>query len=128
MEVLDKKLYKKVKSEADKKFLAKTSAYKSSWITREYKKRGGTYSGKKPTNKGLTRWYKEEWVDLNRPTKTGYENCGRKSSNNGKYPLCRPLKKITKNTPKTVKEISKEIIKQNKKLKKQLKQNGNVKF
>lgn len=36
---------------------------------------------------GLTKWFKEEWVDL----KTGKE-CGRKSAKNSKrpYPSCRP--------------------------------------
>ena len=36
-------LYGKVKSDADVKFLSKTSAYKSAWIVREYKKRGGRF-------------------------------------------------------------------------------------
>jgi hypothetical protein len=39
------------------------------------------------TKGGLTKWFKEEWVDL----KTGKE-CGRKSAKNSKrpYPSCRP--------------------------------------
>ena len=117
---LDQTLYKKVKREADKKFEAPTSAYKSSWIVREYKKRGGKYSKRSPKKSkstGLQRWYREEWVDLNRPIKKngkviGYKKCGRKSSKSkGKYPLCRPSKRITKKTPKTYKELSKGSIK-----------------
>jgi len=46
---LDKKLYETVKKESDKKFDENTSIYKSSWIVREYKKRGGKYKGKKMT-------------------------------------------------------------------------------
>lgn len=37
-------LYSRVKSEAKKKFDRFPSAYASSWIVREYKKRGGKYS------------------------------------------------------------------------------------
>lgn len=43
------KLYSRVKSEAKKKFKVTPSAYSSAWIVREYKKRGGKYSGKKPS-------------------------------------------------------------------------------
>jgi len=45
-EPLDKKLYEKVKRQADKKF-DKPSAYRSAWIVREYKSKGGKYSGKR---------------------------------------------------------------------------------
>ena len=41
---IDKKLYSKVKSLAKKKFDVWPSAYGSSWLVREYKKRGGKYS------------------------------------------------------------------------------------
>jgi hypothetical protein len=126
------KLYKQVKKEADAKFETKTSIYKSSWIIREYKKRGGEFEGPKPKKSGLKRWYKENWVDLKRPIRNsvgkiiGYHKCGRKSvkskdkskdknkhNGNGNdiaYPLCRPSKKITSKTPRTYKEISKQSI------------------
>lgn len=84
-------LYKIVKKEADRKF-DKPSAYKSGWLVKEYKKRGGEYSGKKP-NKGLTRWFKEDWKDIN-PNKT-----------KNTYPVYRPTKRITKDTPLTASEI-----------------------
>ena len=42
-------LYKRVKAMAKRKFDVTPSAYSSAWIVREYKKRGGTYSGKKPS-------------------------------------------------------------------------------
>jgi len=48
----DPSLYEKVKKEADEKY-SKPSAYKSGWIVKTYKDRGGTYSGAKP-KKGLT--------------------------------------------------------------------------
>ena len=39
------KLYNRVKAEAKKKFDVWPSAYASAWLTKEYKKRGGKYSG-----------------------------------------------------------------------------------
>ena len=91
--IADKELYNKVKRMADKKFESKTGIYKSSWIVKEYKRLGGKYKGKKPSVKspGLKRWYKEKWVDLNRPIKNskgkviGYKSCGRKSTSKNKY-------------------------------------------
>jgi len=80
-------LYNIVKKEANRIY-SKPSAYKSGYIVKEYKKRGGEYSGKK-TNTGLTRWYKEQWKDI-----------GNKS-----YPVYRPTKRITKDTPLTASEI-----------------------
>ena len=39
----NKALYARVKAAAKKKFDVWPSAYASAWLTREYKKRGGTY-------------------------------------------------------------------------------------
>lgn len=88
---LNLELYNIVKKEADQKF-DKPSAYKSGWLVKNYKKRGGTYSGKKPST-GLTRWFKEDWKDIN----------PNKSKNT--YPVFRPTKRITKDTPLTASEI-----------------------
>lgn len=51
-------------------------------------------TSKKPKG-GLTKWFKEDWVDL----KTG-KACGRKSAKNSKrpYPSCRPKKVAQKMT------------------------------
>ena len=38
-------LYSRVKAEAKRKFDVWPSAYASGWLTKEYKKRGGKYSG-----------------------------------------------------------------------------------
>jgi hypothetical protein len=117
----DLKLYKKVKKLADKKFKSPTGVYKSSWIVREYKKLGGKYKGESSGSSGLKRWYKEKWVDLNRPMdkKGNYHPCGRKSIKKGeKYPLCRPMIRVNKETPRTYKEISKKSIRKAKKEKK----------
>ena len=39
----NKALYARVKAEAKRKFDVWPSAYASGWLTKEYKKRGGTY-------------------------------------------------------------------------------------
>lgn len=106
---VDPKLYAAVKAAADKKFLAPTSAYKSAWIVAEYKRRGGVYKEDGQV-RGLTRWFKEKWVDLERPRADGkgYEACGRpRATARGTYPLCRPSRRVAEATPKTVAEIDK---------------------
>ena len=36
---------------------------------------------------GLTKWFKEKWVDISRPKKGGgYMPCGRKKAGSKKYP------------------------------------------
>ena len=45
---------------------------------------------------GLTKWFKEDWVDISAPKKGGgYKKCGRTSSERGKrgYPKCVPAAK-----------------------------------
>jgi len=49
---------------------------------------------------GLTKWFKESWVDISRPKKGGgYMPCGRKTSKKGKYPKCVPAAKAARMTP-----------------------------
>lgn len=55
------------------------------WITTKMAKPKG----------GLTRWFKERWVDISRPKKKGrYQPCGRKSARGkaGGYPKCVPAR------------------------------------
>ena len=130
----DKKLYSEIKREADTVFSSKTGIYKSSWIVKEYVKRGGEYIGNKPKNSGLKRWYKEIWVDLSRPVLDpkgkiiGYKDCGRNSQKDPGYPLCRPMKKVNSKTPLTVSEIDKTKINGMIKEKRIKKDKKNMKF
>lgn len=97
--VANSKLYEEVKKEANKIY-DKPSAFKSGWIIKTYKSRGGEYlDDKKPRN--LKRWFKEDWKDVN-PFKTEHS-----------YPVFRPTKRISKKTPLTIEEIDpKNLIKQ----------------
>jgi hypothetical protein len=132
----NKALYNYVKQLANKKFKSPSGIYRSSWIVREYKKRGGKYGGKKTSSSGLKRWFKEKWVDLNRPIRNskgkiiGYKSCGRskvKGSRN-KYPLCRPSKRVNKGSPRTYSSISSKSIAKAKREKSKIKHKGNIKF
>jgi len=60
------------------------------------------------SNYALDRWFKEKWVDISKKDKSGkHPPCGRKDADKGKYPKCRPSKRVSKKTPKTSKEMSK---------------------
>ena len=52
---------------------------------------------------GLSRWFKEKWVDLSRPKKGGgFEPCGRTDANEGKYPKCVPAARAASMTPEQI--------------------------
>ncbi len=135
---VDQDLYDKIKKEATRKFQSPSGIYRSSWIVREYKKRGGRYSGNKPKQSGLKRWYRERWIDLNRPivnTKgkvIDYEDCGRSprqmKSRRVKYPLCRPTYRITSKTPRTYKELTQKSISRAKRQKSRVRSHKNIRF
>ena len=50
---------------------------------------------------GLTKWFKENWVDIGRPKKKGkYQPCGRKKASTSRkgYPKCVPASKAASMT------------------------------
>jgi len=106
--ILNPSLYSKVKAEADEKY-TKPSAYKSMWIVKTYKERGGTYADDGKERK-LKRWQKEEWKDIGE----------------GPYPLYRPTKRISRDTPITASELSASEIKKQDKLKQKIKGDKNL--
>jgi hypothetical protein len=104
----DKILYDKIKKQADKIYL-KHSAYKSGYVVKEYKKKGGEYiNDNKP--KLLKRWYAERWSDIG----------------NKEYPVYRPTLRINTHTPLTVNEIDKVNLKKQINLKQKIKGNKNL--
>lgn len=106
--VEDKQLYNKVKREADRVY-GKPSAYKSGWIVKTYKQRGGTYLDDNKS-KDLKRWFKEEWGDIG-----GQE-----------YPVYRPFKRVSKDTPLTASEIDPTQAKKQIALKQKIKGEANL--
>lgn len=106
--IVNKDLYNQVKKEANKIY-GKPSAYKSGWIVKTYKQRGGTYKDDSQP-KTLERWFKEEWGDI------GGQD----------YPVYRPFKRITKDTPLTANEIDPKQAKEQIKLKQVIKGEANL--
>lgn len=112
--VKNPKLYLKIKTKIQNDVNKKNrrwGAYDSGRLVREYKEKGGKYSGnstKKSSN--LNRWYREKWIDACVWPKK--KSCGRtKTSIKSKVTYCRPSKVIDSNTPKTVQELTKAEIK-----------------
>jgi hypothetical protein len=85
----NQKLYDEVKKYADTVY-SKPSAYKSGFIVKTYKQRGGKYIDDNKI-KPLERWFAEKWTDV------GHKD----------YPVYRPTIRISKLTPLTAKEIDK---------------------
>jgi len=101
-------LYEQVKKYADTIY-NKSSAFKSGFIQKIYQNNGGTYiDDNKPKN--LKRWFKEEWRDVG----------------NKDYPVFRPTKRISKQTPLTVDEIDKQNLKKQIKKKQIIRGNKNL--
>jgi len=90
-------LYSRVKSAAKRKFKIFPSAYASAWIVKEYKKRGGTYKGRKSGKTGVARWMREKWT-----TQDG-SPCGSAKFKGVKK--CRPTVRVSSKTPVTWKEL-----------------------
>lgn len=112
--VKNPKLYLTIKNKIKKDVKKKKrrwGAYDSGRLVREYKERGGKYSGEKYyKSNDLGRWYKEKWIDACAWPKR--KSCGRtKASIKSKVTYCRPSKVVDSRTPKTVQELSKAQIK-----------------
>jgi len=101
----DQPLYDRVVADAKRKFDVWPSIPASSWVVAEYKRRGGTYRGKKPGGTGgLEKWYDEEWVDLARSTDSKgrvkrWVQCARPKQGSKQYPKCVPLARARAMTP-----------------------------
>jgi len=114
---VDKELYEIVKLIVNQQY-KKHSAYRSGMYVQLYKKLGGKY---KETKKNATindyplkKWFLESWEDVN-PNKT-----------ESSYPVYRPTRRITKETPTTVNEISEKRLKEQAKLKQKIKGEKNL--
>lgn len=113
--ILDKDIYEKAKKIVYDQY-KKASAYRSGALVRKYKELGGRYSNEVNKSKtSLTRWFKEEWKDIN-PMK-----------NKTSYPVYRPTKRVTNKTPLTVEEIDKKDLIVKSKQKQKLKGSKNLK-
>lgn len=111
-DVLNPKLYLKIKNDLKSKIKGRRwGVYDSSRLIRQYKDAGGRYKATKKEF-GTDRWFKEKWIDACAWANSGViKPCGRSNSQNQKIRYCRPLNRITKDTPITVKELGKLAVK-----------------
>jgi hypothetical protein len=79
-------LHQKAKRMADQVYGKHTSAYKSGFMVKTYKQLGGTFN---EGEQKLKRWFNEKWRDI------GHQE----------YPVYRPTKRVSKDTPLTPNEI-----------------------
>ena len=93
-EPLDKELYNKLKKEIWEQY-KKPSAYRSAQLVKKYKEAGGTYSGERDINQGISRWIREKWS--NQRGEVGYDK---------KSDIYRSTIRITKDTPTTFAELT----------------------
>lgn len=101
--VVNKRLYLSIKAKIKKSVKGRRwGAYDSGRLVREYKAKGGKYSGGKGKT-DLGRWYKEKWVDACAWPKR--KSCGRKTA--AKIAYCRPSKRVDSKTPRLVQSLSK---------------------
>lgn len=112
----DEKLYKKIKEIADTVY-SKPSAYKSGFLVSHYvkefkKKYGDSVSPyiDDGNEKKLKRWFNERWTDIG----------------NSEYPVYRPTRRISKDTPLTIDEIDEKNLKKQIKLKQKIKGSHNL--
>ena len=87
---INKKLYERAKAEVYPRY-KKPSAYRSGAVVKRYKDLGGKFKDSEE-GRPLARWFKEEWKDVG----------------NQEYPVYRPTKRISKDTPLTPEEIDPE--------------------
>ena len=89
---INKKLYEKAKEIVYPQY-KKPSAYRSGAVIKKYKELGGKF--KEAGERKLKRWFEEEWKDIG----------------NKEYPVFRPTKKVSQETPLTPEEIDPENLK-----------------
>jgi len=106
---LNKKLYERAKAIVYPKY-KKPSAYRSGAVVKMYKDMGGKFKDNEG-GRPLARWFKEEWKDVG----------------NKEYPVLRPTKRISKDTPLTAKEIDPENLQLQIKEKQKIKGEQNLK-
>ena len=116
--------YKKAIKKANDTYGTKSSIYRSSYIVKTYKDLGGKISGstkrsptsskrsptspKRSPTKGLSRWFKEEWVQVVPYLESkNKKECGGEKVGKRVGKACRPLHRITKDTPITISELLK---------------------
>jgi hypothetical protein len=88
----------------------KSGIYKNLQMIREMKKdkKYDNYFKNVKAEGKMRRWLDEQWVDVKQALKGVYKPCGRASVKEKPYPACRPMKKISVDTPVTLPALLQE--------------------
>jgi hypothetical protein len=88
----------------------KHGIYKNLQMIREMKKnpKYADYLKNVKADGKMNRWMDEQWVDVKEALKGNYRPCGRKSIKEKPYPVCRPMKKVSADTPVTLPTLIKK--------------------
>jgi len=88
----------------------KSGIYKNLQMIREMKKnkKYDRYFKNVKAEGKMNRWLEEQWVDVKEALKGNYKPCGRSSIKEKPYPACRPMKKISGDTPITLPALLQE--------------------
>lgn len=105
--VLDPDIYEIAKNIVYAQY-EKPSAYRSGALVKKYKELGGRYKGEYKKTP-LKRWFDEKWTNVN------------PMQNENSYPVYRPTRKVSKETPLTVKEVDPKDLKRKSRLKQKIK-------
>ena len=93
-EPADPALYARIQASVQRAVKRWPSAYASGLVVQRYKAAGGEYEGCARAEGGLTKWFREKWVNVCRPDLPA---CGRATEGMSEaeyrraYPKCRPL-------------------------------------
>ena len=98
--------YKQAVRQANAEYGAKSSIYRSGRIVTLYKSLGGVIEGRAAADGGLTRWFRERWVQVVPYLERGaVVACGGQHLSRRAGKACRPLHRITADTPITIAEL-----------------------
>ena len=98
--------YRRAVKQADAEYGTKSSIYRSGRIVAIYKSLGGVIEGRTSAKQGLSRWFREQWIQVVPYLEKGLiVACGGRHLNKNAGKACRPLRRITKATPITIPEL-----------------------
>ena len=99
-------VYRRAVEQANAEYGTKSSIYRSGRIVAIYKSLGGVIKGRTSAKQGLSRWFREQWVQVvPYLEKKIIVACGGQRLSKSAGKACRPLRRITKATPITIPEL-----------------------
>ena len=98
--------YRRALAQATSEFGAKSSVYRSARIVTLYKRLGGVIGPRPHPRRGLSRWFREQWVQVVPFLENGLAvSCGGRRLGPRAGKACRPLRRVSAATPVTIPEL-----------------------